>query len=729
MTAKMSLYHGVSPVPQYAATCLELLDWITDGDLKLWHGATLREQVQRVRFAQQDGDQRAKEEAKKGLPGVTWAGQFRSRKGDLLTEFTGMVVLDFDHLEDPAASKRALRDVSFISFVSPSGDGLKAILMFPGLQPEHYGAAWRYGAGLAEQALASAEIDGKADRSGKDISRLCFLSYDPALLRNDDAYHYLPDDYPKDEPKEQRTKLHENGEKIREGRHQLIVREAGLLVAKLPDYDIDSLLPLLQAFVDRNLDMTGRAEQPTELRDALEHAKRRHEGGRDLAGEIEGAAIVAGLLAKPEPEPLPELSPDLPADLLTGWGKWMDKACEEIEECSIYSQPALALAASFASFGAVFGRMARSCLKNHTNVYTVGLAQTGAGKEAARRYWKEALYAGAGTAPGLLHPEEFASGPGVTTAVSERLSGICYNDEFGLFLRSIGGPNAPAHLLDIRTRLIKLYSLAGSIDLGRARADGKATAETVLVSPCLCMYGTGNEVDFWAGMQGASVTNGFLPRLMVFESSKYADPKNATMDGPSEGMIAHIRAWWEARGSVLARDLPDPVVVPFSDDAKAYLSDWETRHLQQMRSGLADQEMRKELKSRLKENAQKLALIATLAELDTPAAMGQAVISLEITEKAMRLLEHLSDWILHRAGDAICETADAAQMQRFVQWIRRNGKGRPVARRDVMRALHLRARECEDIVVSLLQQGVLEQLDGESAGDGPGAKLLRLVRR
>ncbi len=68
-------------------------------------------------------------EAKKKLPVVCFSGEFESRADDALFEHSGFIVLDFDHI-DVAQAKGALATDAhiFSCWVSPSGDGLKALV-------------------------------------------------------------------------------------------------------------------------------------------------------------------------------------------------------------------------------------------------------------------------------------------------------------------------------------------------------------------------------------------------------------------------------------------------------------------------------------------------------------------------------------------------------------------------------------------------------------------------
>ena len=118
-------------------------------------------------------------EAKKKLPVVCFSGEFSSRKDDALFEHSGIIVLDFDHV-DVEETKQALGtdDYVYACWTSPSGDGVKALVRItnPERHRDHFRAISRY----FERKYAL-----EVDPSGINESRACFESYDPDILIKD----------------------------------------------------------------------------------------------------------------------------------------------------------------------------------------------------------------------------------------------------------------------------------------------------------------------------------------------------------------------------------------------------------------------------------------------------------------------------------------------------------------------------------------------------------------
>jgi flagellar biosynthesis GTPase FlhF len=124
--------------------------------------------------------------AKKSLPAFTPSGKFiDGRKVELLAVYSNFMILDIDKLEVEALQK-AIEIVkncefTYASFISPSGNGLKILVKTDNLKTEHKETF------LLIQTHFETLLNLEIDKSGKDISRLCFYSHDENLYLNEDS--------------------------------------------------------------------------------------------------------------------------------------------------------------------------------------------------------------------------------------------------------------------------------------------------------------------------------------------------------------------------------------------------------------------------------------------------------------------------------------------------------------------------------------------------------------
>ena len=115
------------------------------------------------------------------LPSFTPAGTFSpTRKKKNLQRPSGLVVLDFDSIIDveEVRGQAAAIPHTYAVFVSPSGEGIK-VLVEVGPTPQNnadYKSAWSTARDLYVHCMGV-----KVDTSGKDCSRMCFVSSDPRI--------------------------------------------------------------------------------------------------------------------------------------------------------------------------------------------------------------------------------------------------------------------------------------------------------------------------------------------------------------------------------------------------------------------------------------------------------------------------------------------------------------------------------------------------------------------
>ena len=140
-------------------------------------------EVENIRAALCENNQLDADRLKKKLIGFTPSGTFNNgRKIKDISTYSGCIILDIDKLtpEQLAMAKETAVSIpyTYAAFVSPSGKGLKIIVIIDKGR-EHHAAA------MAQiSAFYFKELNLPIDPSGKDVSRLCFMSYDPDCYFN-----------------------------------------------------------------------------------------------------------------------------------------------------------------------------------------------------------------------------------------------------------------------------------------------------------------------------------------------------------------------------------------------------------------------------------------------------------------------------------------------------------------------------------------------------------------
>ena len=128
--------------------------------------------------------------AKKSLPAFTPSGKFvGGRKLEFLADYSSCIILDIDKLTvaDLQNAKHLANqsEFTFASFISPSGNGLKILVKINSNKANHKEAF------LLVQEHYEAILKLEIDKSGKDITRLCFYSWDENLYLNERASTFV----------------------------------------------------------------------------------------------------------------------------------------------------------------------------------------------------------------------------------------------------------------------------------------------------------------------------------------------------------------------------------------------------------------------------------------------------------------------------------------------------------------------------------------------------------
>lgn len=143
-------------------------------------------------------DEKKKKELKGELPCILFAGKFTTRNDKAITEHSGYVVLDWDKLADVDAKKKEICELPFVyaCFVSPSGNGIKAVVKIPPIIEKHRG----YYRGLMT-------VFSDLDVTSINESRVCYASCDKAIYVNKNAIEFLVYVEEKKQPRPNFTKI------------------------------------------------------------------------------------------------------------------------------------------------------------------------------------------------------------------------------------------------------------------------------------------------------------------------------------------------------------------------------------------------------------------------------------------------------------------------------------------------------------------------------------------
>ena len=372
-------------------------------------------------------------------------------------------------------------------------------------------------------------------------------------------------------------------------------------------------------------------------------------------------------------------------------------------------QPLLSLGASLCAIGALMGRQYRTESNLRSNLYVVGIADSGSGKNHAREIINEVFFEA-----GLAHHlggNKIASGAGLLTALHRQPAILFQIDEFGMFLSAAADrKRSPRHITEILDNMTELFTAAGGIFLGAEYANRDGTNERRDINqPCLCVYGTTTPLHFWGALQGANVADGSLARFLILPSDEDYPDENLAMGirQAPPALIAALqmvaKGGGVAKGNLTGKTADQntalkPMTVPMSDAARVRFGELSDALTGELRAAAGTAFTA--ILSRIGENALKLALIVAVGrdpvrpEIDITAA-----------DWAIDFVRHYAQRTMEAVDRHVADTETEAHLKRLKEIVRAAGvKG--ITKSEVTRASQwLKSRDRDEILLTLIESG------------------------
>ena len=334
-------------------------------------------------------------------------------------------------------------------------------------------------------------------------------------------------------------------------------------------------------------------------------------------------------------------------------------------------QPWLTLGAALAMFGVIAGRRYAGPTNLRTNIYSIGVADSGGGKDHPLRMTVK-LMIEAGLAD-HVGGSKIASGQGLITAVKRAPSVLFPIDEIGFLIAAAADKRrSPKHVTDIMDNLTEFYSLAGSTFMGTVYANDEEKPREVIEQPCLGIFGVTTPGVFWGSLSSGDVLDGSLARMIVFESeANYPDPQHDLSPRAwPETLVAAARAIAAgAKGhepfplGVGPVQAPKPYTVPYANtEASAFAREMREIQTRQLRQHEGTQMTG--IIARMAENTAKIALVKSIT--DNPAAPALARADLEW---GLMVARQSVDTLMKAVSERVADTEAEAKLKRVLRVI------------------------------------------------------------
>jgi hypothetical protein len=384
---------------------------------------------------------------------------------------------------------------------------------------------------------------------------------------------------------------------------------------------------------------------------------------------------------------------------------------------AIRPQPWLAVGAALTALGTLMGRKVCTASNLRTNLYVLGLAESGGGKDHARKVIKELLFQ-AGLAD-HLGGERIASGAGLITALTRQPASLFQIDEFGKFTANVADKRrAPKHLSEIWDLFTELATSAGTTFFGAEYADQRERPRQDIIEPCASIHGVSAPGPFWEALKSGSLQDGSLARFLVFRSDDDIPDRNrrpGTLSDVPKDLLDAVLAVAavgtdQPRGNLAGIGAPGvkpaPLTVAMDAEATAIFDALDDEMTLRQRAAIGSDQSA--ALARVWENSAKVALIkAVSANPRAPVIRGVDA------QWAREVVDHCVATLLIQAERHLANNETERCSKRILELVRAAGHG-GIRQRDLTRKLQfIEPRLRREFIADLVES---EQLIAVNSG-------------
>jgi len=452
---------------------------------------------------------------------------------------------------------------------------------------------------------------------------------------------------------------------------------------------------------------------------------------RELRPRVSAPPPTIVLRGAESPAKAPEKPPEPPQEVqqATSWPEPFRGAMAALHAqillASPKPQPKLSLLAVMIGMAGAVSGIYRLEDGMRCNLYGLGVAESGDGKDAPQQIAAEIA-----TAAGAKRLGQPASGEGLEDALESRRGILCVLDEVAHVIASLNTRNAPAHLLSMARNLLTLFSAGRQKYVKRQRAADKKTGRPeepeVILYPCFSLLGFATPEKLGAAATVDNVKDGLLGRMLFAigaDSPPHVRIRHQAEIPPEVERVAQqignarMLVGDGDRGNLEAYVNPE-IVIGVTPGADAFLGDVLKLFDEQGRRA-ADAPLRRALSARSYEKVLRIA--GVLAVWDTPAApliehehVGWALhaVSASNADAERFLTEYLHGGVVQ---------ANGAEILRHLSRIKRTKQVQAVAHSELLKAVSRKmdAAGFAAAVDHLAQMNELEVIEGRTPAGRP----------
>lgn len=384
-----------------------------------------------------------------------------------------------------------------------------------------------------------------------------------------------------------------------------------------------------------------------------------------------------------------------------------------IESCSRFPSPHLSLAAALALTAGLIGRRYKGPTGLRSNLYIIGLAESGVGKDITIRASAAlADSTSAGTAVSeKLFMDEIRSVPGLAARLRKSPSAVAVIDEFGKWLGQHTSRTAAGYKEEIVTAILALTGAPSGFWGGQEKGTGNVPR---VIAPCFSIHGISTPTTFWQALSSGNISEGLLGRFVLVdagreEPKKVRRPAGSLDDIPAE-LVDDVHALLGGGNgqcgggpfyaiSASSETKPWPVMpVEYAPGVEDLFEEFDDAMRARKKTFAPEY---RPLLNRVGENAARLAMIVAVG-----VNPKEPVITMEMQTWANTAAEHSFRAIVSGADDNVADNEKAGEYLRLKRMVRKPG-ARGITRKMLLKNVRgsLDMRRFDDITIQLQETG------------------------
>jgi len=436
--------------------------------------------------------------------------------------------------------------------------------------------------------------------------------------------------------------------------------------------------------------------------------------GEDTPQTVDLSGIIGTDQSLPSPSPAITDPGPMPEELLRVPG-FVGDVIDFCLSAARYPNLPLAFCGAMALQSFLASRKVREPGGLRPNLYLLALAASGSGKATPRKINSYILSrAGMGDMVG----NQIASGQGLEDEMLVHRKMLFQTDEVDHLLRCVALPKESYYSL-LLAMLLQLYTEADEIHVARARArdrNRKPESRGEVDQPGLVIFGTATPDCFFAALSPMLLTNGLFARAIVLDAYERGRRQRPRDMSEIPKQLIETAIWWRdynpapvdpatGRQPNLDEEHPTPAVIPYSDEGYSVLDDFaataDEAYNGAMRKG---DHVEAILWTRASENATRLVInYAVSRDRFAP------VIDREAATWATRFVGHMVRRMLFLASTSVAENEFHGNCLKFLRRLREAGG--QMARRELMRLMHWKVADFDQVAAALIAQGYIEAVE------------------